>query len=418
MNVTYKIGNYSTVMNETTSNKSKFPVNFSLEDLDYQCQYFDISKRAMLLLTKPHQTIALVLGFIGIVINILCLVAIHFQMHGRLTTHFRFIVSLALSDILIAISVVSHLVNAVLNPTLPPGIGPSSLRLRSSCVFIFIKASNTMALNITLLNLMGMALDHFIAIILPLQCHRIMSKTKSTVLIISFWTLAILCGFSDFLSVIPEREYLGKYNFCELTYLTPYHDEYTVFAIAFLCFICMGVIYVRIYIKIHERQKTARNCHEDHRTHNSESMKQTRKALVTTLIILGTFVICWLPMCLFEIILIIQVQVDPDVLQKWIPILEEANNYLYDLLLLNSILDPLIYALRMPEVRCGYRKMGWRLARCCRGRRHLQTPQSSTYLSLVDKKSSFKGGERKGSERKQVAHSDLDRKKSNSTRSK
>ena len=84
-----------------------------------------------------------------------------------------------------------------------------------------------MALNITLLNLMGMACDHFVAILLPLQCHRIMSKTKSKILIGSFWITAILCGFSDFLSVIPERDYLEKYNFCELTYLTPYHDEYT-----------------------------------------------------------------------------------------------------------------------------------------------------------------------------------------------
>ncbi len=41
---------------------------------------------------------------------------------------------------------------------------------------------------------------------------------------------------------------------------------------------------------------------------------------------------------------------DPGALEKWIPTLEEANNYLYDLLLLNVILDPLIYALRMPEV--------------------------------------------------------------------
>ncbi len=123
-----------------------------------------------------------------------------------------------------------------------------------------------MALNITLLNLMGMACDHFVAILLPLQCHRIMSKTKSKILIGSFWITAILCGFSDFLSVIPEREYLEKYNFCELTYLTPYHDEYTVFAIAFLCFLFMGIIYVRIYIKIHERQKSARSYHEDHRS--------------------------------------------------------------------------------------------------------------------------------------------------------
>ncbi len=109
MDIRYQIGNYSAMINDTDSNRSQFPANISLANLDYDCEYFSLSKRALLLLTKPHQAIALILGFTGIVINILCVIAIQFQMHGRLTTHFRLILSLALSDILIAISVVSHL---------------------------------------------------------------------------------------------------------------------------------------------------------------------------------------------------------------------------------------------------------------------------------------------------------------------
>ncbi len=206
-----------------------------------------------------------------------------------LLLHFRFIVSLAFSDILIALSVVSHLINSVLNPTLPAGIGPSSLRLTSSCMFIFIKVLNTMALNISLLNLMGMALDHFIAIILPLHSSRLMSRSRSTILIISLWIIAAICGLSDFFSVIPERQYLEKYNFCELTYLTSYQDEYTVFAIALLCFLSMVFIYVRIYMKIHRRRNSSFRFHGDHGVNRAQNMKQTKKALVTTLIILGMY---------------------------------------------------------------------------------------------------------------------------------
>ncbi len=365
---------------------------------DYRCEYFDIKERALLHFTQPHKTIALCLGFLGIFINILCLAAVHFQMHGRFTPHFRFIVSLALSDILIAFSVVSHLINSVLNPTLPAGIGPRSLRLTSSCIFIFIKVLNTMALNISLLNLMGMAIDHFVAIILPLHSNRLMSRGRTTILIVSLWIIAALCGFSDFFSVIAERQYLKKFNFCELTYLTSYQDEYTVFAIALLCFICMVFIYIRIYMKIHRRRNSSFRFHGDHRLNRAENMKQTKKALVTTLIILGTFIFCWLPMCLFQVIMIIQVQYGY-ITEKWIPILQEADKYLYDLLLLNCILDPLIYAIRMPEVRCGYRKMGWRLARCCR-KGDGSDYQSSIYGSLVERKTSVRILEHLGSDRR------------------
>ena len=306
----------------------------------YTCEYLDLHQRVLQLVKEPHSAIAIVLGITGIVINILCLLAVHFQMHGRFTAHFRFIVSLGLSDILICVSVISHFVNKVLNPTVYPGEGPAGFRLRSRCAYIVIKALNTTALNISLLNLTGMALDHFVAILVPLKCNQLMSKSKSTSLIIIFWLISIICGYSDLFSIIPDRQHLAKYNFCELAFLTPYQEEFTVFFIAFLCFVCMVFIYIKIYIKIHERRRKSFNIHDDHRTHLSDNMKQTKKALVTTLIILGTFVTCWLPLCLFQIILIIQVKVNPAAIVYMIPYLDMADKYLFDLMLLNAIVDP------------------------------------------------------------------------------
>ena len=367
---------------------------------DYLCHYQDLRQRALQLVKQPHSAIALILGFTGIIINVLCLLAVHFQMRGRFTAHFRFIVSLAMSDILIAVSVVSHFINRVLNPTVYPGYGPPDVRLISRCAYIVIKALNTTALNISLLNLTGMAFDHFCAIIFPLSSHRIMSKRNSTAMIIIFWIIAFVCGYSDLFSVIPDREHLATYNFCELAFLTPYQEEFTVFAVAFLCLVSMLVIYVKIYIKIQERQRKAINVRDDHRTHLSDSMKQTKKALVTTLIILGTFISCWLPLCLFQVTLIIQVMVNPEVINKWIRYLGIADKYLYDLMLLNAIMDPIIYAIRMPEVRCGYRKMCWRFSRCFKRDRLLMYNNSGTsYVSMLEKKSSLKLSKKNSSSR-------------------
>ena len=386
----YTMASPNTTSHNGTSSRDNGTVFGNQSSLDYVCDYLDIQQRALKLVKEPHTAIALILGFTGIIINMMCLLAVHFQMRGRFTAHFRFIVSLALSDILIALSVVSHFINQVLNPTVWPGYGPKDIRLISRCAYVVIKALNTTALNISLLNLTGMAFDHFCAILFPLQCHRIMSKTKSTAMIITFWIIAFVCGYSDLFSVIPDRQHLDKYNFCELAFLTPYQEEFTVFAVALLCLVSMLVIYVKIYIKIHERRRKASNPQDDHRTHLSDNMKQTKKALVTTLIILGTFVSCWLPLCLFQVILIIQVMVNPAAINGWIPYLDIADKYLYDLMLLNAILDPVIYAIRMPEVRCGYRKMCWRFSRCFKRERPSVYNHSGTYVSILEKKSSIK----------------------------
>ncbi len=105
-------------------------------------------------------------------------------------------------------------------------------------------------------------------------------------------------------------------------------------------------------------------------------------------------------MCLFQVIMIVQVQYGY-VAEAWIPILQEADKYLYDLLLLNCILDPLIYAIRMPEVRCGYRKMGWRLTKCCHKGDASDMYHSSVYGSLVEGKTSVKILEHLGPDKKQ-----------------
>ena len=315
----------------------------------------NISERVRLLLAQPNTIIALTLGFVAISLNVLSILAIT-KIHSGLTSHYRLIVSLAISDILIGLSVVLHIINNVFNPRPPKaGIGPWPVREQSFCVFIIIKALNTTSLNITLLNLMGMAIDLFLAIVRPLHYPSLMNKQRATITIAFFWFVAILCGFSDFFSTYPKfKKYTWKYHFCEFVYLTKYQEEYPTFAIALVCFFIMSFVYLRILIAVKRRHQNIPIRTE---------LQRNKKALFTTLLILFTFIICWLPMCLFQIILIIQVKVNPMGLHKVLAVLTAADQYLYDLMLLNCIFDPIIYAIRMPEVQLGYRKL-FRL--CCK----------------------------------------------------
>ena len=315
--------------------------------VDFMSQ--DIANRMRSVLSDPHRIVPFILAFIAISLNILAVLAIQ-NIRGPLSSHYRFILSLAVSDILVGISVILHILNIAVNPTYYPGIGPEKARLRSRCTFMVIKALNTTALNSTLLNLMGMAIDHFLAIVKPLHYPTLMNKQRASLIISLFWVIAILCGFSDFMSGYPKYpRFSHQYNYCEFIFLTKYQDEYTIFSTALLCAIIMTISYVRI-VNVISRRHQGIDMHQ-------ESAVRNRKAVITTLLILGTFVICWLPMCLFQMILIIQVKIDPAPLQKWLHILSKADMFLYDLLMLNATCDPIIYAVRMREIRLGYRRL-------------------------------------------------------------
>ncbi len=317
--------------------------------MPYNIYDFDVWERVSTLLSQPHHIVALILGFLAIALNILSILAIVKTRRG-LTAHYRFIISLALSDILIGMSVTLHIINRIVNPAFQVGYGPWGKRIVARCFYMFFKAMNTTSLNITLLNLMGMAIDHFLAILRPLHYPTLMDKSRATVLIVSFWILAIICGFSDFLSGYPKYyKYTKRYNYCEFIYLTKYQDEYPMFAIAILCLFVMTFTYVCMFLAIRGRHQNVGPVRQE--------VQRNKKALLTTLLILGTFILCWLPMCLFQIILIIKVKLDVNSVQHLLKVFLQADRYLYDLLLLNAIFDPIIYAVRMREVQYGYRRL-------------------------------------------------------------
>ena len=319
----------------------------------------DTARRISYFFSQPSEIIALVLSITVITANLVSLCAIG-QVRLRMTPHFRLIINLALADMLVGTSVFVHLVNRVFNPLYGPRTGPPHLRQRSRCAYVFIKALNTTALNIQLLNLLGMAMDHYLAMMRPLHYPQLMSSRRANAMIITLWCIALISGFSDYLSVasMPAQNERFHFNFCERIWLSPYNEEYTTFAIALVCLVIMSYIYTRIYWRVKKRQRRIPG--------EQQEMRRNQRALVTTLLILGTFAMCWLPTCLFEISLAIQVSIDQDAVSgTLLSVLQQAVGYLYDLLLLNAICDPIIYTLRMREVQHGYRRLCRRL--CCAG---------------------------------------------------
>ena len=330
-------------------------------------------------LLKPNNLVALILGTVSIALNSFSLLAVSHR-RSRLTTHTILIASLACSDILIGLSLTCYVINNTLNPVF--GFGPEKSRFPSRCASLMIRAFNTTGLNLCLLNLTAMATDHYVAIIFPLHHSRIMAKKYGFIIVGVAWLIGFLLGFSDFYAEshnISRIQDIHHVNYCEAVWITRYQEEYCSFVLAFMTFAVMTYIYSRIYICIRKYSPpglfTTEEVQQPRRVKCIFKVKiRHKRALVTTLIILGTFLICWLPLCTFQIALLIQARVKPEALIALTDILMNVDHHLYNLLLVNSILDPIIYAIRLREIRLGYKMV---FMKCCTGVRFLRSEWSS-----------------------------------------
>lgn len=204
-----------------------------------------------------------------------------------------------------------------------------------------------MSFLIALSNLLAMALDHYIAIMIPLQYPRILSKRRGYLLIGILWFLAALGGFSNFIIGAIGYKPQKLFNFCEYIMYDNYHAEFLIFGVTIICLFAITFIYTRIYFEVKKIQAKT-SLVPNYTLHNN-------KAMITTLVIIGTFIICWLPNCIFQITMIAQIHLNKKMVYKLFDTFLLISKYLHILQLTNCIIDPIIYAVRLKIVKTGYR---------------------------------------------------------------
>ena len=331
-----------------------------------------------MVLSKPEESIGLLVGIAGVVANIWALCAV-LHVRSGLTLHYKLIASLAVSDMLISFTSVLAIIQKIVIPVGHPDMGHHPL-----CLHMFLRALNNTSLNISLLNLMAMALDHYLAILRPLHYPTMFNSLRANILIICLWVLAMILGFSNFMTghqytskKTNQTETAVPMSYCERVDGSKYQEEYTVFVNAMICFIIMMAVYGRIYWETQKHMKRTPGIFQE--------MQKNKKALVTTLLILGTFIICWFPNCLFQVALIIQIQIDKQGVTAMVKVLTILDPFFFILLLLNSLLDPVIYAVRIREIRFGYRKLCYHCCKCCmeRPRRNDPNADYTTHCTML-----------------------------------
>ena len=207
-------------------------------------------------------------------------------------------------------------------------------------------------------------MDHYIAIVKPLHYNRIVSNNHTKVVIALIWIVSFI-GVA--LETVPEIFTYYRIDDVENTFCSHMQNEYVSRMPYFLVipelFVLIG-LYARIFITYKKYIIRRLSFHPDDRHNN--------KAIVTTLLIVGTFMVGWVP---YSVLKMLQIFFSG----KTIHISEETVEYVWfttimckALIMLNSLCDAIIYALRLDIVKQGYivlfRKLCRKCQRCFKGR--------------------------------------------------
>ncbi|XP_054731197.1 histamine H2 receptor [Anastrepha obliqua] len=248
-----------------------------------------------------------------------------------------FILSLAISDFAVGILLPYHIAFY---------LGSSLGQSRDFCVLRFVLIIFTCCVSI--LTLIAIAVDRYIAIVYALHYRRFMTR-RASIIIISFnWiagaTVAIIPIFYNRFDTAIE---------CEFYQVLPTWYMAGIITPAFvLIWSLMLLIYWRIMREAAKQSEPSRCNHEmQSRSSNKQGRRMPDwKSMQMVLLIIGCFSICWLT---YFIVVCLEI------LQEY-SISMDLYKMAFSLAMFNSAMNPIIYCWKNTNFRRAY----WRLLRC------------------------------------------------------
>ena len=190
-----------------------------------------------------------------------------------------------------------------------------------------------------------MALNHYLGILRPLHYTRLVTRGRVLLAVPVLWVAPVIFFLVYFAAV-------DAFTSCEKppAFIRFHTFREVLGALFFVPFACMVVAYTHIFIIVRQHQTGAL------RNHSTTQLNKNVKAVVTTLLILGTYVLGWMPAVLNFILFC------EDCAAGHMPLGHRAhlalNILVNTLVILKCLVNPIIYALRMPEIRNALRR--WR----------------------------------------------------------
>ncbi|XP_063781044.1 adrenocorticotropic hormone receptor [Pseudophryne corroboree] len=182
----------------------------------------------------------------------------------------------------------------------------------------------------SIFSLSAIAADRYITIFYALRYHNIMTLRRAWIILAAIW---ICCGG------------------CGIGIVICFHDTITIlcFTVMFLLLLVFIVcLYIHMFLLAQSHAKKIASLSGQW---NSVQQRTNMKGAITLTILLGVFICCWSPFILHLL------------LYSFCPQNPYCSCYMSTfyinctLILCNSVIDPLIYALRSPELRSTFKKM-------------------------------------------------------------
>lgn len=310
------------VLPSSTTMRSKYSLYYNKSLVQYYYVYArNMSSEEVAERTAQKNTglntlniVIVVLCTIIILENLLVLIAV-FRNKKFHSAMFFFIGNLAFSDLLAGSAFIA---NVFLSGAKTFYLFPVQWFIREGTAFIALAAS--------VFSLLAIAIERYIAIT-KVKVYGSTKTCRMFLLIGACWVTSILLGglpilgwncidnLTDCSAVLPL--YSKKYILCVVT----------IFSIILLSIV---ILYVRIYLIVRSSHQEATN-------------SQAYSLLKTVTIVLGVFIMCWLPA--FTILLL-----DSSCRIHFCPILNKAELF-FGFATLNSALNPIIYTLRSKDMR-------------------------------------------------------------------
>lgn len=312
---------------------------------------------------ETYQIIQLIVSSLGVVVNVMTLLALC-QIRSRLMSPHRFIISLACSDILLSITLMFTVGNQQLRQSLvemsiaqnSTSVSVNWLRLYR-CTQVISKSFHSCGQAANLLTLAGMAFDHYLIIAHSMWYTSDSRKRKAGLIVVLLWIISALVGFSDIiLSLFKQSDKAYQNNiYCEIVLLTLYQEELLVFALALVCAVFIITNYCHIFRRL-QHSVNEDNYDNFRRVSKRTDLIRKKRAVNTTLMILVAFTVCWMPMILLEVALVVAIQFNTSMHIHHKQLLAVGIS-LQIVFMCNVLLDPLIYAFRNREIRLGYGRL-------------------------------------------------------------
>jgi hypothetical protein len=305
---------------------------------DHECHWenkFFISHDLLIAITS----FTILVGFLAAIGNSLVLFSIYKRPSLR-STHIFFIGSLAVADLSVGL---------ITMPVYASGALTWPFLLKNDYFEMVLDFLIFQTLSASSLSLCAVSYDRFLAITSPMIYTSFMTRKKIGWAITLIWIISVIIGCCSFV--------VTGYAIRPTIYLA------VVFVSFLIPFVMIAYFYYGIFkVARHQARQisiqdhvssTSGNSRSDEPSEERRNVKREHKAAITIAIVIGTFAVCWLPNLVIGVVHFAVSRYNHCEAEKteqfWLITIPFA--------LINSAINPTIYAARNEEFRKAFRQL-------------------------------------------------------------